>query len=228
VPEAGGSGEITGGSFPHSGMYYNITCPERFWEGSMVGFFLWRADEQIIPGRHLDYNQYSLANLTLPVRFYWLDYKGHWGTSKSVLMDDTSYWINFEVSFGPWHWESTVPRFDDSPHFPSGRDPDDFGKVVMYGDYTSEKFSGSVSNPVNWLFRYAVLGDTHVELKIFDGDGRLTRTLVNSVKHTGYYEVEWYWSDNQGKPVSQNNQYYYQFHVDPDNLLMRNVALIEK
>jgi len=176
----------------------------------------------------LAYNQYSLANLTLPVRFNWLDYKGHWGTSKSVLMDDTPYWTNFEIWFGPWHMESTVPRFEDPPHFPSGRDPDDFGKVIMYGDYTSDKLPATLSDDCNWLIRYAVLGDTHVELKIFDNSGRETRNLVSTVKQSGYYEITWDWKDNKGVLVSQNNNYYYQFHVDPDNLLMRSVVLVEK
>jgi len=59
-------------------------------------------------------------------------------------------------------------------------------------------------NPFNpeTSIRYQLPQPSWVRLKIFDLLGREVKTLVNSKKRTGYYEVVWDGRDNQGREVS--------------------------
>lgn len=227
----GNSGEITGGSFPYPGNHYNVDYSMSASEGRLLGIIAMRADEEIVAGSSYDHNQYNLDSLTLN-NYPWMSYKGYWGVSNDTIKSHTSY-ESLTITVVTFGWviinkTVTFPEFSNPPRFPYGRERDDFGKVVMYGNSESGKLYGSFSDDVYWLIRYAVLGDTHVKIRIYNVLGREVKTLVNSIKSDGYYEISWNWLNNSNVRVAYNNAYYYKIDVTPNNLVMHSAALIEK
>ncbi|MFQ5866307.1 MAG: FlgD immunoglobulin-like domain containing protein [bacterium] len=50
---------------------------------------------------------------------------------------------------------------------------------------------------------------TRVQIKIYDLQGRLTRTLVNEDKQPGRYVVRWDGRDDRGTVVSSGHYFYH-------------------
>ncbi len=65
-------------------------------------------------------------------------------------------------------------------------------------------------NPFNpsTTIRYQIPEQTHVQLQIFDIQGRLIRTLVNAVQNAGYYEIRWDGTTDSGQAVSSGKYIY--------------------
>jgi hypothetical protein len=75
------------------------------------------------------------------------------------------------------------------------------GGVLVPGSY---EFSGVFPNPVSQqaTIRYAVPGQSHTTLKVYDVSGKLVRTLVNENQNPAYHSVAWSGRDDRGRKLS--------------------------
>jgi len=73
--------------------------------------------------------------------------------------------------------------------------------------------------------RFALPNATHVELKVYSGDGRLVRTIVAGQVGAGYHCTEWDGRDAQGRNVEPG--VYYVWLVTPEFQATRKLTLIE-
>ena len=66
--------------------------------------------------------------------------------------------------------------------------------------------------------------DFDVELKIYDVEGKLVKTLVNGTRPTGRHEVRWNGQNNSGRSMS-SGVYFYRIKVGKTSLTRRMVLL---
>ena len=65
-------------------------------------------------------------------------------------------------------------------------------------------------NPFNpaTTIRYQIASQEHVQLRVYDVNGALVRTLVNESRAAGAYSLEWNGTDDKGSPVSSGVYFY--------------------
>jgi FlgD Ig-like domain len=84
----------------------------------------------------------------------------------------------------------------------------------------------NVPNPFNpsTMIRFALPTSVHVELAIYDTNGRLVRTLVNEVRGYGEHEVTWNGRNEAGAGVS-SGVYFYRLRAGKFNASQKMVLL---
>jgi hypothetical protein len=78
------------------------------------------------------------------------------------------------------------------------------------------RLESAAPNPFNsgTVLRYMVSGEVHVDLAIYDIQGRLVRRLVNAKQRQGAYRVAWDGQDHSGRPVG-NGIYLARLVAEP-------------
>ncbi len=117
---------------------------------------------------------------------------------------------------------------------------DNYGYYIAYvrgGIITSIKESAenpnrfslyqNYPNPFNpsTTIEYQVSKRSNVEVTIYDIDGRLVKTLLNSVQYPGQYSIQWNGQNDNGNMVSSGT-YFYQISSD-DNQLVKKMLLLK-
>jgi len=91
--------------------------------------------------------------------------------------------------------------------------------IVEASDVLPEKFalSQNYPNPFNPTtnIRFGISDLGLVELKIYDINGRLVRTLLNETKAPGSYEIQWDGKDHDGNEVASGAYFYRLKAGDP-------------
>ncbi len=62
-------------------------------------------------------------------------------------------------------------------------------------------------NPITTI-KFDLPSSSHVSLKIYDIDGKLIKSLIDSGRESGYHSVEWDGTDNNGQIVSSGVYFY--------------------
>ncbi len=79
----------------------------------------------------------------------------------------------------------------------------------------SDFLANNYPNPFNpsTIIRFSIAGDSHVNLSIFDVNGRLVRTLVDEFRKSNSYSVTWDGKNEHDKTVS-SGVYFYRIKTD--------------
>lgn len=78
--------------------------------------------------------------------------------------------------------------------------------VELDGNYLSQNNPNPMVNET--VIKFGVAQNTNVAINIFNVQGQLVRTLVNTYFEEGDYQIEWDGRDNAGKRVNQGVYYY--------------------
>ncbi|MFQ5583544.1 MAG: hypothetical protein ACE5GL_03820 [Calditrichia bacterium] len=211
--------EITGASFAAPGMHYSVDYPKTLLEGLIWGIVTWRADENVIPNRELNYNDYFLINMTLPQPLWWMGYPGYWGADPSTVRSTTPYEvIRFEL---PFVWgEFDFPQFSEPPKSPSHK-PDKWQKIDKYGSQVSSIIYGPVTiqgSVPQLAVKYTLLAKTNIRIRYYTVLGQLIKDFGWTVKERGSYYHFWDWKNTSGTTVATSN-YKLRIDVEPENLI---------
>ncbi|MGB3340907.1 MAG: FlgD immunoglobulin-like domain containing protein [bacterium] len=71
---------------------------------------------------------------------------------------------------------------------------------------------------------YSLSKTNHVDLKIYDINGRLVRTVVNTSQPQGNYSAMWYGKDELGNPLP-DGVYFYHLNIDETSLTGKMLML---
>ena len=71
------------------------------------------------------------------------------------------------------------------------------------------RFDGAAPNPFNpaTTLHFSLPAAGHVELRVFDVQGRLVRTLVDGQRAAGSNEVQWDGRDHDGRQLASGTYY---------------------
>jgi hypothetical protein len=88
------------------------------------------------------------------------------------------------------------------------------------------ELSQNYPNPFNpsTLIEYAISTRSHVEISIYALDGRMIKTLVNTINEPGLYSVTWNGTDNSGSPTA-SGMYFYRMKTDQTTISRKMLLL---
>lgn len=78
--------------------------------------------------------------------------------------------------------------------------------IPVSGNYLAANYPNPF-NPATTI-EYSIVNDSHVNLSIYDVNGRLVRTLVNEFMERNIYRITWDGKNNQGTPAASGVYFY--------------------
>ncbi len=209
VPQVGGYGEITGGSFKSNGWQYLAS--------SLFEFIpIYRMDEYINGNRSLNPSDYTLVNLTEnnPTWFFNLD--GKWGAPRKIILSEIPG-NTYEIKIPGYHEIFSYPHVNDPPKGPKFNDHWELDNAVSSSEGKG-KIVTQLKNDYFPQIKFTLLGKARVKIIIFDNLGSEVATIVNKQFDEGTHTQNWFWKSKNGMPVSSGT-YFYKIYVEPENLL---------
>ncbi len=233
----GNSHEITGASFASAGAHYSIDYPTSLKEGLLgnqtIGYIkTWVADEEIIedtnPSRILYTNEYSLFNMNLSNKLWWMDYSGHWGVHEDVVKSQYSNYetISYnlpillpEIGSFSLVGDFDFPQFTEPPKCPPYHDK--WEKLDRLPTDLSFQIEGPYEvngERLDFAIKYTLLARTRIRFRFFTVTGSLIKSFDWATKERGTYTLFWDWKNNAGTPQA-HSVYILRINTDPNNIL---------
>ncbi len=134
-------------------------------------------------------------------------------TSIIVAPDTIGAFLAGTLGAGVWRYQSTPTGVEDEHH------------ALMPRGFTLEQNRPNPFNPETEI-RYHIAAPQHVELAVFDLNGRLLVTLVEAPHPAGDFKTRWNGRDAAGAPMP-SGVYFCQLRVGRNIIAARKMTLLQ-